>query len=381
LKNRTKHRCYICFRPLELCYCDSIPRVGNRTQVLILQHVAERYHPFNTARIVKHGLRRCQLVVRHNRDFATGDLPVAPDAVLLYPDEDATSGVRYHVGPRPSQLVVVDGTWHQAKTIVRDCRQLQTLPRLRLAPTQPGRYRIRREPTPQSLSTVEATVQALSCLEPETPGLGQLLVAFEAMVTAQMARRSKEQGTRQKVRSGGAHHKYPRALFSPASQLVVAYGEAAPASQDGASDLPLPVNWVAQRMDPNERFEQVLQQAVTLPQRVRDHMQLTGIAPEMCSNRAHFEREWRKFLKPNDVLVVYHARTSQLLQRAVGQCGRTVILKSICGKTPAASGSLNEVLRVLGLKPLDPWGPTRAHLRLAMAVVLVEYFRLCAHRL
>ena len=380
MKSRTQHRCYICFRPLELCYCDSIPRVSNRTQVLILQHVAERFHPFNTARIVKHGLRRCQIVVGHNSDFASGDLPVEPDAVLLYPEEDATSGIRYHVGPPPRQLIVVDGTWHQAKTIVRDCRQLQTLPRLRLAPAQPGRYRIRREPTPQSLSTVEATVQALSRLEPETPGLDQLLEAFEAMVTAQMARRSREQGTRQKVRSGGDYHKYPRALFLPPSQLVVAYGEAPPKSQEVGADLRQPVNWLAQRMDVNERFEQVLEQAVTLPHRVREHMQLSGIAPEMCSTRTQFQQEWRQFLKPNDVLVVYHARTAQLLQQAVGPCGRTLVLKSICGKTPAASGSLDEVLRVLGLQPLDPWGPTRAHHRLAMAVALADHFRLCASK-
>ena len=379
MKRRTTHRCYICFRPLDLCYCEAIPRVANQTEVLILQHVAERFHPFNTARIVRHGLRRCRIVVGHNRDFANGGLPVAPDAVLLYPEENTRSNVRYHVGGRPSQLIVVDGTWHQAKTIVRDCRQLQTLPRVRLTPAQPGQYRIRREPTPLSLSTVEATVQALSRLEPETPGLDQLLAAFETMVTAQMTRRSREQGTRQKLRSGGVYNKYPRALFLPASQLVVAYGEAPPKSQEGGSDVLQPVNWVAQRLGTNERFEQVLQHAVGLPHRVREHMQLAGLTPDRCSTRTHFEQEWRTFLKPKDVLVVYHARTAQLLQGATGPRVRSLVLKSICGKTPAASGSLDEVLRVLGVKALDAWGPTRAHHRLAMAVALAAHLRFCAH--
>ena len=136
-------------------------------------------------------------------------------------------------------------------------------------------------------------MQALSRLEPETPGLDQLLAAFETMVTAQMTRRSREQGTRQKLRSGGVYNKYPRALFLPASQLVVAYGEAPPKLPESGSDVLQPVNWVAQRLDANERFEQVLQHAVDLPHRVREHMQLAGITPERCSTRTHFEQEWR----------------------------------------------------------------------------------------
>ena len=35
------------------CFCEAIPQIDNRTDVLILQHVGERFHPFNTARIVQ----------------------------------------------------------------------------------------------------------------------------------------------------------------------------------------------------------------------------------------------------------------------------------------------------------------------------------------
>lgn len=375
VKAKTRKRCYVCFRPQDLCYCDSIPRISNRTQVLIVQHVGERFHPFNTARIVQRGLRRCQIVVGHNRDFSTGRVTIEPDAVLLYPEEDPAkcAGITYPA--RPSQLVVVDGTWHQAKTIVRDWPQLQALPRLRLTPSLPGRYRIRREPNPQSLSTVEATVQALTFLEPETEGLGRLLDAFEVMVADQMARRSRVQGKRQKIRTAGTYNQYPRALFLPAPQLVVAYGEASPKSQRGGTDTTLPVNWVAQRLATGERFERHLQQTATLPTTVREHMQVAGVAPEECVSALQFQGAWGRFLRPHDVLVVYHARTAQLLQRACGGHLQTLVLKSICGKTRADSGSLEEVLRTLELDTCNAWGPTRAHQRLAMAVTLVKHFR------
>ena len=343
--------------------------------MLILQHVAERFHPFNTARIVRSGLRRCEVMVGHNRDFATASLPIQPDAVLLYPSDRSIPAAEIPRTARPSQLVVVDGTWHQAKTIVRDCRQVRVLPRLELTPSRPGRYRIRREPNSQSLSTVEATVQALSLLEPETQGLAQLLDAFEVMVTGQMTRRGEVQGTRQKFRTGGPNDVYPRALLWPASQLVVAYGETTPKLGAGVLSTPRPVNWVAQRLATGDRFECHLESAARLSRTVRDHMRLADVAVTMCSSTHEFRRDWRQFLKPDDVLVVYHARTAQLLQHACGDQPRTLVLKSICGKTPAGSGSLDEVLRVHGLLPASRWGPTRAHQRLAMAVTLAEFFR------
>ncbi len=66
-----RERCYQCFRPLSLCFCDAIPRIENRTDVLILQHVGERFHPFNTARIVQKALRHCRLIADHNQRLGT----------------------------------------------------------------------------------------------------------------------------------------------------------------------------------------------------------------------------------------------------------------------------------------------------------------------
>ena len=81
---------------------------------------------------------------------------------------------------------MIDGTWHQAKTIFRDVAQLQKLPCYRLSPSSPGQYRIRLEPDSQSLSTLEATVAALKVLDSDTDGLDQLLSAFRKMVHDQL---------------------------------------------------------------------------------------------------------------------------------------------------------------------------------------------------
>ncbi len=186
-ENEVSQRCYQCFRPLSLCFCEAIPTIDNRTDVLILQHTAERAHPFNTARIVRRALRRCRLMVETNRRLASHWLPLSPNAGLLFPRANARRLAELPAAERPSQLVIIDGTWQQAKSIVRDVPRLRELPCYRLEPPVAGRYRIRLEPNAESLSTLEATVAALRVLERETAGLDQLLFAFDKMVDDQLS--------------------------------------------------------------------------------------------------------------------------------------------------------------------------------------------------
>lgn len=186
--------CHHCRRPRIDCFCAEIPRVANRTSILILQHRRERKHPFNTVRIAERALVNCEVLIGYTGEFATMDLPIQPGAGLLYPGcdstllplADATSRTQVQ-GELPRQLVILDGTWHHTKTFVRDIAALRALPRYRLAPASPSRYRIREEPTLQSLSTLEATVFALQIMEPATTGLNQLLRAFDRMVEQQLA--------------------------------------------------------------------------------------------------------------------------------------------------------------------------------------------------
>ena len=67
----------------------------------------------------------------------------------------------------------------------------------RRAPAQPGRYRIRRAPKPAvQLSTIEAIVAALQTIEPETPGLGGLIEAFDGMIDRQIELKHQRYGPR-----------------------------------------------------------------------------------------------------------------------------------------------------------------------------------------
>src|SRR5690606_5405918 len=83
--------CYRCFRPESLCYCLDLPRIANKTNVIIVQHPREEFHPLNTARLVEQSLHKV-VVVRasvQRLDDEIGRLTIPEDAALLFPSDDA----------------------------------------------------------------------------------------------------------------------------------------------------------------------------------------------------------------------------------------------------------------------------------------------------
>ena len=106
-------------------------------------------------------------------------------AMLLYPSESAAD-VGEAPPTRPLTLVVVDGTWSQAKKMARDNPILANLPRLTFQPERPSDYRIRREPKPHCVSTIEALMYVLGILEGDPTRFRQLLEPFHRMINRQI---------------------------------------------------------------------------------------------------------------------------------------------------------------------------------------------------
>ena len=223
-----RDRCDDCFRPVAQCYCAAITTVDTRTEFLILQHRRERVHPFNSARIAARALTNCKLVCDRNEQLAEMQLPIKPSAGLLYPSPGARLLDQVPTEELPEQLVVIDGTWHQAKTLYRDVEVLRTLPCFALAPTTPGQYQIRLEPNPTSLSTVEAIAAAVQQMEPENADVDRLLDGFRSMIEKQLAH-PQANYSGQTVQSKRAPNlNVPKSLLSEEHSLVVFYAEATP---------------------------------------------------------------------------------------------------------------------------------------------------------
>jgi DTW domain-containing protein YfiP len=171
--------------------------IATRTRVVILQHPRERLKPIGTARMAALSLVNSELHV--GVDFAGRPAveqalrrPEAP-AVLLYPGPTAVSIDRLEL-PAPWTLVVVDGTWSQSRKIVHVNRLLQGLPRVSFVPPEPSNYRIRPQPRPEYVCTVEALYYALGMLEGDRVDLRPLLAPFRAMVDMQLEHRRRRLG-------------------------------------------------------------------------------------------------------------------------------------------------------------------------------------------
>jgi DTW domain-containing protein YfiP len=315
---------------LEACFCDRIPRINNRTELLILQHRREQFHRFNTARIVHQALCNSQLLAGHTNDLARRlRLQLKPRAGLLYPGPTATLMSDLPVNRWPDQLVVVDGTWHHAKTLIRDIPLLESLPRYGLAPAAPSRYRIRREPDANSLSTVEAAVAALRILEPETTGFEQLLCAFDTMVEAQLAHPGSANGSRFKQRSRGGVKNIPLALRGSLENIVVAYGEAAAGERGRKQDAGPPLTWVAQRLGDGATFSCTLIPPHPLSEEFLGHLALARSDFNTAISLAEARQRWTEFQLPGDLVTVLRPGTAQLFAHLAGARTHCLILKSV----------------------------------------------------
>lgn len=366
-----RERCYVCFRPKEACFCSSIPSIVNRTGILILQHVKERFHAFNTARIVRHALRNCELLVDQTARLAKMELPLSHHTGVLYPGADATILSEVPGDHRPKQLVILDGTWHHAKTLMRDIPALQQLPRYRLDPERPSTYRIRREPTKSALSTVEATVAALRIMEPDTSGLDQLLAAFQRMIDDQVQHPEQAVRLRRRPALPRPAVNVPSALIHDIDNVVVAYGEACFEPSRKRHRGHSPIYWVARRLGTGESFECALNPIRPLTSAFLRHLELDEYDFRHAVPAEDFAESWQAFLRPTDTLCIYNESTARMIQPFSPEGLPMVSLKSV--NVQRQCRTLDEVLMALELSPASVPQKGRSGRRLANAIAFAQY--------
>ena len=164
------HRCPRCEARHDLCFCSEIPVLAVRTQVRIVLHAAELPVSSNTGRLAAAALRGASVHLRGRRERPLGDETFAAPGrrlLLLFPSAGASVLSREFLDARPGPytLLVPDGTWRQARKLPARERALDPVERVLLPPGPLSRYRLRVEPRPECVSTIEAVARALEVLE------------------------------------------------------------------------------------------------------------------------------------------------------------------------------------------------------------------------
>jgi DTW domain-containing protein YfiP len=197
--------CPRCQKPQPLCICDSITPIDNRISLLILQHPQEQDRALGTARltamhfrnaVVRIGLSWPSLSKALGRPVAdpsrwavlylgsakVADLETDRDIVAIDRKGEIEDNQRAILKDIEG-IVLLDGTWSQAKALWWRNAWMLKCQRVILGPAHPSRYgQLRREPRRDGLSTIEAAAMLLSSLE-KRPDIAETLHAsFERML-------------------------------------------------------------------------------------------------------------------------------------------------------------------------------------------------------
>lgn len=384
--------CYRCLKPRALCLCGRIEPVANRTEVVILQHPKERTHPFGTVRIARLGLEKVRVEIPYSpfADSLYHPIDLGPRSALLYPHPDAQPLETAAPGSI-EQLVVLDGTWSHARRLYRDNPWLQSLPHVSLTPERPSEYRIRKEPDPRFVSTIEAIAAGLQLIEPETAGIEGLLDAFRSLIDDQIATRSSAVSAPRRMRARARPFlAVPEPLVHlPLDRLAVVYGEFHPQLTPQAPQPRSLLQWTAQRLDGTPPFAALVRQPEDPSWPSADYLakldlEAAAVARTAATGRTDFVARWRAFAQPETVLMAWTRSALELLARTLPEHATSpaawVILKTAyTNVTNRASGTLEETMLREGIEAEAAAIPGRAATRLANGIAIARWLRERAH--
>ena len=367
-----------------MCYCAALPQLPTTTRIVILQHPRERDMPIGTARMASLCLPQARLHVgvrwgEHPAlAQALGD-PARPP-ILLYPGPGAKDILR-EPPAGPVTLVVVDGTWSQAKTVVRDNPVLQALPRYAFATPEPSQYRIRKEPRAEYCSTIEALMHVLGVLEGDPAKFRALLEPMRTMIDAQLAaqQRSPRRSTPRVAKGPKPPRRpLPADVLARWEDLVVLVGEAnawpySATEQHAPDEL---VHVVAHRIATGETFARVIAPAGPLSPTTTFH---TGLAEDRLARgeaRAAVMTDLAGFLRPTDLVCAWGHYGPSLVHDAGGALpGKRIDLRAAAyAYVNAKIGTLESYATSLGGTPA-PVGEGRAGQRAALLAQIVTAWR------
>ncbi len=191
--------CYRCFKSKEACLCPYIKSIDTGIKFVILIHPREaRLMRTGTGRITHLSLKDSELI--QGIDFTENERvrELLSDGnyfpMLLYPGKDAmttsTPGFRERLEGRKPMVILLDGTWNEAKNMLKYSPNLQTLPRLSFNRGYRTRFVFKREPTPDAISTIESCYYLIQEMGEigmaRTEGSENLMALFDRMVKFQL---------------------------------------------------------------------------------------------------------------------------------------------------------------------------------------------------
>lgn len=186
--------CADCKRPAVVCWCSALPPVRLKpcSRVVLLQHPAEEKRCLRTAPMLQLGLAEDKCLIYKGKKFPQPrhedleNILNQSNTLLLYPSKTAVDIRDVDNGTECYNLVLIDGTWPQAKAIYASSPILHNLKQVKLLSSTTSSYVIRTQPTEGCLSTLETAAIALSQLEKDPNFTEQLIQPLHKLCRYQL---------------------------------------------------------------------------------------------------------------------------------------------------------------------------------------------------
>ncbi|MFW2490625.1 tRNA-uridine aminocarboxypropyltransferase [Clostridium chromiireducens] len=161
--------CNKCGLPKINCVCNIVPKVKTKAKIWILSTEKEFYRPSNTARILK-------LVNSESTEIILWERTMSPielikniedelyDVYLVFPEEDENiqnKNFECRISNKIPAFIILDGTWKEAKKILRKSDYIKDIPKITLKPNYKSEYTLRRGIEDGNLCTIEAAIEVL----------------------------------------------------------------------------------------------------------------------------------------------------------------------------------------------------------------------------
>lgn len=173
-----RHICPSCIRPPAACFCSYIKPFDTNFEFILLMHPKEfKKEPIGTGRYTNKSLKNCRIIVDatfdENRELKEILADKNRQVFLLYPGDSSVNISDFKTFPNnefldPNKkpvILIIDGTWACAKSMMRDSHCLHNLPRLSFSTDITSRFHIKLQPADYCLSTIESVHVLLKALE------------------------------------------------------------------------------------------------------------------------------------------------------------------------------------------------------------------------
>jgi DTW domain-containing protein YfiP len=170
--------CWSCHRPSQVCFCHLVRPFETSVDFALIVHPNKVNSTVGTAWILRRSISNLTWIRSNGDELDQHEgfqrllksETIAP--ILLFPGAtslhlNSVAKQEWQSVVKPTQrpvFIIIDGSWSEARGILRKSALLQSLPKVSFEATQPSEYGFKRQPHPACLSCVEGVHRVLEIM-------------------------------------------------------------------------------------------------------------------------------------------------------------------------------------------------------------------------